>query len=67
MYGIGDNFVASDFDPTLDDAEIVELGLSHEIISDELYLPSHPSRDWIRCYVSTTGPGCYRYYSCAEI
>jgi hypothetical protein len=51
----------TDYDPSLDELEIAELGLSHEIINDELYLPSHPSRDWIKCFVSTTGPGCFRY------
>jgi len=61
MYG-DDNLVASGSDQILDEAELMELGLSHELISDELYLPSHPSRDWIRCYISTTGPGCYRMY-----
>jgi len=31
---------------TITEPEIAELGLSHQIISDELlYLPSHPSRD----------------------
>ena len=55
-----DAFIDSDFDPSLDDAEMAEMGLSHEMLSDELYLPSHPSRDWIRCYISSTGPGTYR-------
>jgi hypothetical protein len=50
----------TDYDPSLEELEIAELGLSHEIINDELYLPSHPSRDWIKCFVSTTGPGCFR-------
>ncbi len=52
----------SEFDPSLDEAEILELGMSNEMLSDELYLPSHPSRDWIRCYISSTGPGTYRMY-----
>lgn len=52
---------STDFDTTLDDAEMAELGLSHELVGDEMYLPSHPSRDWIRCFVSTSGTGCYRF------
>jgi hypothetical protein len=52
----------SEFDPSLDESEILELGMSNEMLSDELYLPSHPSRDWIRCYISSTGPGTYRMY-----
>lgn len=55
-----DALIDSDFDPSLDDAEIMDMGMSHEILNDELYLPSHPSRDWIRCYISSTGPGTYR-------
>ena len=50
----------SDLDPFMEQAEVAELGISHEVINDELYLPSHPSRGWIHCYISTTGPGCYR-------
>jgi hypothetical protein len=50
----------AEFDPAMDEAERLELGLAHELVGDEVYLPSHPSRDWIRCYVSTSGPGCFR-------
>lgn len=52
--------VLDEFDPTLDDAEIVELGKAREIISDELYMPIHISRDWVRCYVTTTQPDNFR-------
>lgn len=52
--------VLDEFDPTLDDAEIVEMGKSKELISDELYMPIHISRDWVRCYVTTTQPENFR-------
>lgn len=42
----------SDFDPTLEDVDAVELGLSHELISNEVYVPCHKSRGWIRCFVN---------------
>jgi hypothetical protein len=58
---LGVDPLLSEIDPFLEQADVAELGLSHEVVNDELYLPSHPSRDWIRCYISTTGPGCYRY------
>lgn len=57
-----DDDISPEFDTTMEDAEMVELGMSHELVGDEVYLPSHPSRDWIRCFVSTSGSGSYRYY-----
>lgn len=47
-------------DPLYEEPEILELGLSHQVISDEVYLPSHPSRDWIRCCVAVGSNGCFR-------
>jgi hypothetical protein len=49
-------------DPTYDESEVMELGLSHQVISDEVYLPSHPSRDWIRCCVTVSTSDCFRMY-----
>lgn len=57
----GDEHTA-EFDITLEDSEMMELGCSHELVGDEMYLPSHPSRDWIRCFVSTSGSGSFRMY-----
>lgn len=39
------------FNPWIDDAESIELGISKQIPKDDLYMPSHLSRGWIRCYV----------------
>lgn len=47
-------------DPECKELETIELGLSHQVISDEVYLPSHPSRDWIRCCVAVGPQGCFR-------
>lgn len=52
--------LSGEFDPNMEDAEMMELGLSHELVGDEVYLPSHPSRDWIRCFISISGSGSYR-------
>lgn len=50
----------NELDTNMEDAEMMELGLSHELVGDEVYLPSHPSRDWIRCFISISGSGSYR-------
>jgi hypothetical protein len=55
-------FFDDDSDGPSSSVDFLEQGLSHEILDDELYLPSHPSRDWIRCFVSSTGPGTFRMY-----
>ncbi len=39
------------FNPWIDDAEAIELGISKQLPKDDLYMPSHLSRGWIRCYV----------------
>lgn len=36
-------------DMILDKFESIELGKAKEIISDELYLPVHSSREWVHC------------------
>ena len=51
---------SDDFDPKLSQTELVELGVSKEVITNELYLPCHKSRDWIRCCITITQPDCYR-------
>lgn len=50
----------ADFDPDFEEAEMLELGLAHELVNDEVYLPAHPSRDWIRCFVAACGPQSFR-------
>jgi hypothetical protein len=47
--------------------DLVEMGLSREVISDELYYPVHKARGWIRCYVTICGSAAeggmdYRMY-----
>lgn len=39
------------FNPWIDDAEAIELGICKQLPKDDLYMPSHLSRGWIRCYV----------------
>jgi hypothetical protein len=53
--------IHEEFDPLLDDADMVELGRSKELISDELYMPIHLSRDWVRCYITNTQPDSFRF------
>jgi hypothetical protein len=38
-----------------DDCDNMEHGLCHEILSDEIYMPSHKSRKWVRCYFVPNG------------
>jgi len=53
---------SEDFDPLMDDYEAAELGKCKEVISDEMYMPCHKSRDWVRCFIATCSqPDCYRY------
>jgi hypothetical protein len=49
------------FDPTIEDAEMVELGLSKEVISEEIYVPCHKSRGWIHCFITLDNDNGYRY------
>jgi hypothetical protein len=51
------------FDPTIEDAEMVELGLSKEVVSEELYVPCHKSRGWIHCVISLDNDNGYRLVS----
>mmetsp|Transcript_10680 Transcript_10680/g.16088 ORF Transcript_10680/g.16088 Transcript_10680/m.16088 type:complete len:481 (+) Transcript_10680:1112-2554(+) len=54
---------SEEFDPLMDDYEAAELGKCKEVISDELYMPCHKSRDWVRCFIATCAqPDCYRLY-----
>ena len=53
--------VLDDFDPYIDDAERAELGESRVLVKDELYMPVHPTRDWIKCYVTSTQQDGFRY------
>eukprot|EP01038_Epipyxis_sp_PR26KG_P007331 gene7331-9994_t len=54
--------VSDDFDPYLDDAEACELGLCKDVINEELYMPIHRSRGWIRCQVNISDQHCFRMY-----
>eukprot|EP01031_Cornospumella_fuschlensis_P046093 gene46093-56426_t len=47
---------------SVDPEEAAELGLCKEVISDELYFPAHPSRDWVRCYVINPEAGHFLMY-----
>lgn len=51
---------SEEFDLTLDELEVLETGKSRELISDELYMPIHMSRDWVRCYITNTQPDNFR-------
>lgn len=50
----------------LDDIEKVERGEARCMIKDELYLPVHPTRDWVKCYVVADGEFGFRYVLDAE-
>lgn len=50
------------FDPTIEDAEMVELGLSKEVITEEIYVPCHKSRGWIHCVIVLDNDNGYRMY-----
>ena len=43
------------------DIEKIERGESRCMIKDELYLPVHPTRDWVKCYIVTTEDCGFRY------
>jgi hypothetical protein len=57
---VGSRSVLDDFDPYIDDAERAELGESRVLVKDELYMPVHPSRDWIKCFVTSTQQDGFR-------
>lgn len=40
---------------------VQELGRCHEIMSDEIYMPCHKSRLWVRCYLTFSGDSIFRY------
>lgn len=48
------------WDPLLDDSDAMELGMSTEIMREDLYLPSHITRGWIRCCITLSGDDGYR-------
>jgi hypothetical protein len=48
----------------LDDIEKLERGEAGYMIKDELYLPVHPTRDWVKCYVVADGEFGFRYVRC---
>lgn len=60
MHRIESRAVLDDFDPYIDEAERVELGESRVLVKDELYMPVHPSRDWIKCFVTSTQQDGFR-------
>jgi len=45
----------------LDDIEKLERGETRCMIKDELYLPVHPTRDWVKCYIVTNEEHGFRY------
>lgn len=53
--------VLDDFDPYIDEIERAELGESRVLVKDELYMPCHPSRDWIKCFVTSTQQDGFRF------
>lgn len=53
--------VLDDFDPYIDELERAELGESKVLIKNELYMPVHISRDWIKCFVTSTQQDGFRY------
>ena len=52
--------VLVDFDPYVDEYEKAEQGESRVLVKDELYMPVHPSRDWIKCFVTATQQDGFR-------
>jgi hypothetical protein len=53
---------SDDYDPLMDDYEAAELGRCKEIMDDEMYMPCHKSRDWVRCFILTCAqPDSYRF------
>lgn len=42
--------------------ETAEQGMSKSLLPDELYMPGHRSRGWIKCFISSTGPETFRLY-----
>ena len=53
--------VLDDFDPYIDEIERAELGESKVLVKNELYMPVHISRDWIKCFVTSTQQDGFRY------
>ena len=39
--------ITDEYDPLQDELDTMELGRCKELISDELYMPCHKSRDWV--------------------
>ncbi len=52
--------VLDDFDPYIDEIERAELGESKVLVKNELYMPVHSSRDWIKCFVTSTQQDGFR-------
>ena len=52
--------VLDDFDPYIDEIERAELGDSRVLVKDEVYMPLHPSRGWIKCFVTSTQQDGFR-------
>jgi len=61
MQDVDSRTVPEDFDPYIDECERAELGESRVLVKDELYMPVHPSRDWIKCFVTSTQQDGFRY------
>lgn len=58
----GEKYPKQDFDLNIDELDLSEIGKSKELLSNELYMPVHPSRGWIRCCISLDQSGSYRLY-----
>lgn len=50
-----------------EDLDQMERGFSQEVLRDELYIPVHKSRGWIRCFVSTDSSSGFRFVHLVEI
>ena len=49
-----------DFDPYMDELECAEAGESHALVKNELYMPLHPSRGWVKSFVTCTQEDGFR-------
>jgi hypothetical protein len=52
-------FGFDDFDPYINDLERAETGTARCLVKDELYMPVHPTRDWVKCFVTTSSQNGY--------
>lgn len=67
MFDRGYSIYNDDSDIYMDDIEKLELGQCKYLVKDELYMPVHPSRNWVKCYVTSTEEYGFRYESNLKI